>query len=135
MTQYAAREELIVPRMHVADVSSHREFDGVTLQLFRRSRAADAARMPLTGVFGNRVLLLSGAFGKQFSYSVCKRRDVFHIQFFTTFRRSFPRQPSRLGIGEAFLFATRQSLFLDQYSLALVPLARATETNDNRSQG
>ena len=58
ITRHATCQKFVVSRVRVSYVSSHSQIDGACLKLFGCSRTADAARVLLTGVFGNGLLLL-----------------------------------------------------------------------------
>jgi len=57
----AARQMLVVPCVHMSDVSSDRKCDGLRFELLGGSGPADPTRVLLAGVFGNRLLLLCRA--------------------------------------------------------------------------
>ena len=134
MTWDALAQKFVVPRVRVTYVSSHGEIHVVRLKLFRRSRPSDPARILLAGMFGNGLLLLYGASGKQFPYTPRERPDVFDVQFLTTFGCTFASEPSGLVVGQAFLFGPRERLFFDQHPLSLVALSRTTKPNHNRPE-
>ena len=52
---------LVVPCVHMSDVSSDRKCDGLRFELLGGSGPADPTRVLLAGVFGNRLLLLCRA--------------------------------------------------------------------------
>lgn len=129
MTRHATCQKFVVSRVRVPYMSSHREIDSVRLKLFGCGRTADSARVLLTGVFGDGLLLLHWAPRKQFPHAPRECLDVLDIEFLTTFGRTFPSQPSGLGVGQALLFGPCQRLFLDQHTLSLVAFSGATKTD------
>jgi hypothetical protein len=135
LTRHAAGKNFVISRMHMPYVSAHGKFDSLWLKLLGGGGAPDAAGVLLTSMFRNRLLLLHGASRKQFPHAARKRRDVFGIQFPTTFGRTFPRQFTGLRIGEAFLFRSCKPLLFDQNTLSLIAFPRATEADHDRSQG
>ncbi|OFW22699.1 MAG: hypothetical protein A3H97_06635 [Acidobacteria bacterium RIFCSPLOWO2_02_FULL_65_29] len=129
MTRYSARQKVVVLGMHMPYVSSHRQIDGLRLELFGCRRAPDPTRVLLARMFGNCLLLLGRAPWKQFPDAPRERLDVCRIQFLTTFGRAIPSQSPRLGVGQAFSLRSRERLFFDQYALPLIALARTAEAN------
>ena len=134
MTWDAMAQKFVVPRARVPYVSPHGEVHGVRLKLFGRSRPSDPARILLAGMFGNGLLLLYWASGKEFPDTPCERLDVFDVQFLTTFGRTFPTEPAGLGVGQAFAFGPRERLFFDQHPLSFVALSRTTKPDHHRPE-
>ena len=112
------------------NVSSHREFDSVWVELLGRSRPTDPARVFLTRVFRNRGSLICRAPGEPFANALRKCSDVIHIKFRASFRRPFSSQATSLGVGQTLAFRACESRFFDQHTLPLVTLPRTAKPHD-----
>jgi hypothetical protein len=77
----------------------------------------------LAGVLGDGPLLLDGAPGKPITHSLGEGGEILGIVRLTPFSRALPSQPTRVGVGQAFLFRPCERLLFDQYTLSLVALA------------
>ena len=116
-------------RVDVSDVSANGEFDRTGLQLFRRRRPANAARVFLAGVLGDCLLPLDGAAGEQIAHAPCERGEILGIVRLTPFSRALSSQSTSLGVGEAFLFRPHERVLFDQHTLSLVALAGTAEAH------
>jgi len=134
LTRHAAGKNFVVSCMHMPHMSAHGKFDSLCLKLLGGGGAADAAGVFAAGVFGDGGSFRGRAAGEELAHAARERRNVFGIQFPTTFSRTFPRQLTGLGIGEAFLFRSCERLLFDQNTLSLIAFPLATEADHDRPQ-
>jgi hypothetical protein len=120
--------------VHVAYVGSNSELDGVDLKILGLGGTADPARVFLTRVFGNGVLLCGRTLGKQVSHAPRERLHVFGIDSLTAFGCPLPDQPTGVDVGQAFLFRARERLFFNQHTLPLVPFPCSTEADHDGTE-
>jgi hypothetical protein len=118
----------------VPDVSPNGKIDRACLQLLRRRRPADTARVLLTGVLGDGPLLLDGAPGKQSGHALGERGEILGIARLTPFSCPLSSESTSLGIRQAFLFGPRERVIFDQHTLSLVALAGTAKAHDNGAQ-
>jgi hypothetical protein len=118
----------------VSDVSPNGKIDRACLELLRRRRPADPARVLLTSVLGDGPPLLDGAPGKQRGHALGECGEILGIMRLTPFSRPFSRESTSLGVGEAFLFGPRERVIFDQHTLPLVALAGAAEAHDDGAE-
>src|SRR5216684_5345728 len=130
MAGHSSAQKCVVSCVHMPNVSSHCELDGLRLQLLGHGGTANTSGVFPARMFGNGVLLLDGAPRKQCSDAFRERLDVFGIQFLTTLGRALSSESTLLGVGEAFLLRSSERRFFDQHALPLVALARATEAHN-----
>jgi hypothetical protein len=134
MPRHAAREVLVVLRVHVPDVRTHCEIDCAGIQLFRSSRSPDSTRVFETGVFGNRVLLPLRTCWKELTDPSGECLYVLSIESLTPLSSARALDASRVCIGKAFLLGSRDGLFVDEQPLTLISFARAAEADDDGSK-
>jgi hypothetical protein len=134
MTGQSMAQKPVIWCVHMPDVSSHCELDGLRLQLFGCGGTANPPGIFPARMFGNGVLLLERAPRKECSYALRKCLDVFVIQFLTTLSRTLSSESTTLGVGQAFLLRSCERGFFDQHTLPLIALARTAEAHDDSAQ-
>ena len=88
----------------------------------------------LAGVLGDGLLLLERTPGIQLAHAAGERGEILGVVRLTPFPSTLPSQPTRLGVGQAFLLCPFERQLFDQHALSLVALARATEAHDHRPE-
>ena len=135
MTIRPLREQLIVPRVSMANVRADRQLDRVRIELACGFGTANPAGVRTAGMVRNRPALEVGTTRKRIPQSPGKRAHVLRVDLLPTLGRSLAGSLARLGIGEALAFCPLERRLLDQHPLTLVSPPSPTESHDDRVEG
>lgn len=119
----------------MANVSAHREIDCAWIEILRARSSSDAFRMHFARMSGDSFGCIDGSARVSPADLVRKRLNVLLIQFRAPFRISLPAALPDVRIIEALFFGTREGLFPNKNSLALVALTGPAEPEHDGSQG
>ncbi len=127
----AARQQIIVPGVSVADAGNDGEVDGLGIEFFRHFGAADPPRIFSAGVFGDPSCFARGASGVAFGDVAAEFRNIGLVELGATGCGYGPPLFSPLGVRLALRLGSLERLLLDKRSLPFVTLARPSPLHDH----
>lgn len=122
----AARQKRVVAGFRVADMRGDRELHRVLIEAFGGGRPADTPAVLLARVVRDALSAIRWAPWEQLAYPLREPRHEFGIELGPPFRLPLAAPGACLRVVQALGLGALERVFLDEQSLALVPLARAT---------
>jgi len=110
----------------------HGQRDRITVEGLGFGGASDSPRILATGMFGNRNRFWLRTPGVEIANAASKLASVESVNASLALTTPIACTGSSISIRETLLFGPRERVFLDEDSLTLVALARATEANQDR---
>lgn len=114
VSAYATRQQFIVGRARVADVSVNRQTDGVFPKFFGGCRPADPPGVFPAGMFGDGPPFVGGASRKKLSHTARERAHVLGIEILTPFGGALPGELTGLRVRQAFLLRAGERFLLHE---------------------
>jgi len=128
----AARQKRVVAGFGVADMRGDRELHRVLIEAFGGGRPADTPAVLLARVVRDALSAIRWAPWEQLAYPLREPRHEFGIELGPPFRLPRAAPGACLRVVQALGLGALERVFLDEQSLALVPLARATSISAPR---
>ncbi len=122
----AARQKRVIAGFRVAGVRSDRELHRVVVEAFGGGRPPDTPAVLLARMGRDAVSAIRWAAWEQLAYPLREPRHEFGIELGPPFRLTLAAPGACLRVVQALGLGALERVFLDEQSLALVPLARAT---------